>query len=137
MALLELNLSLTPRQLRWFAGLWFPALVAVVGGMVQRKLHAPSAALSIWILGGILSLLGLLRPAIIRPIYVLALRLTYPIGWVISHILLLVLYFAVMTPLGFLLRCFHDPMQRRFDSPTKSYWLPHEMPEASRYFRQL
>ena len=43
----------------------------------------------------------------------------------------------VMTPLGFLLRCFHDPMQRRFDSPTKSYWLPHEMPEASRYFRQL
>ena len=137
MALIELNLSLTRKELRWFAGLWFPALMAVLGAAVARKLNAPVAALSIWIAGGIISVLGLLRPAIIRPIYILVVRLTYPIGWVVSHLVLLALYFLVMTPVGFILRRFHDPMQRRFDAQRKSYWLPHEASPAARYFRQL
>jgi Saxitoxin biosynthesis operon protein SxtJ len=137
MALLELNLSLSNKQLRWFAGLWFPALTAMLGAAIGQKLHAPAAALSIWSLGGILSVLGLFRPAIIRPIYILALRLTYPIGWVVSHIMLLVLYFLVMTPVGFILRLFHDPMQRRLDTPRKSYWLLRELSPADRYFRQF
>jgi hypothetical protein len=63
-------------------------------------------------------------------------RLTFPVGWVLSHIILDVAYLAVIAPIGSVLRLFHDPMQRRFDRKANSYWIPREQPERTRYFRQ-
>jgi hypothetical protein len=64
-------------------------------------------------------------------------RAVFPIGWVMSHAILILAYFLILTPIGWLMRFFHDPMQRSFDRDSKSYWLPWESSDSERYFRQI
>ena len=46
----------------------------------------------------------------------------FPIGWVVSHLLLGVVYFLVLTPIGLTLRALgRDPLERRFDQSASSY----------------
>jgi hypothetical protein len=63
----------------------------------------------------------------------------YPIGWVVSHVLLALIYFGVLTPIGRIMAvCGYDPMERRFDRAASSYWIEREPNrDASRYFRQF
>ena len=137
MPLLQLNLAPSRKELRLFAALWWPAMCAAIGAMLLRKFHASAAATWVWIVGGVLAVLGCKWPAVIRPVYAGLTRLTFPIGWVVSHIVLGVIYFLIIMPTGLLLRIFHDPMQRRFDRGMKSYWYPRQAADPDRYFRQI
>ena len=134
--LIDINSPTSDRELRWFAGLWFPALCLAAGFFAIRH-HASPIAVAIWISGGALAAAGLMRPAIIRPLFRTLIWLTFPIGWVLSHALLLVLYYVIVTPIGVLVRRFQDPMERTFDRAAKSYWTPRESAESHRYFRQF
>lgn len=61
-----------------------------------------------------------------------------PIGWTISTVLLAMVYFLVVTPIGLLRRLVSaDPMTRAFtDQP--SYWTPRENPtDPRRHYRQF
>jgi len=136
-ALLQLNLKPSDKDLRWFAGLWFPAFAAMAGYLVFRKLHAPAAALTIWSLALIQSLLGLFSARMILPVYRGIMRLTYPVGWVLSHIFLVLAYYCVILPVGLLVRLFHDPMQRAFERNAQSYWIPIPSQDKTRYLRQI
>jgi hypothetical protein len=62
-----------------------------------------------------------------------------PIGWTFSLLLLAVVYFAVLTPIGWLRRTFGgDPLARRLEPERDSYWTDHPGPaEPDRYFRQF
>jgi hypothetical protein len=134
--LIDIRSRASERELRWFAGLWFPALCLMVGWFALRR-NVPTAAYVVWIAGASLSIAGLARPAIIQPVYRGLIWLTFPIGWVVSHVILLVLYYAVITPIGVLVRMFFDPLERRFESKADSYWFPRESAEPRRYFRQF
>ena len=60
-----------------------------------------------------------------------------PIGWIVSHAVLAIVYYGILTPIGLLLRLFRDPMLRRFDPDAASYWMERESDDdLSRYFRQ-
>jgi hypothetical protein len=128
MAFFQLNLNPSNKELRWFAGM--------IGLLVFRKVHAPAVALCIWSISALLSLLGLAYPPITRSVYLSIMRLTFPIGWVLSHAALIVTYFFVITPVGFAMRLFHDPMQRKFMRQARSHWLPREQREKASYLRQ-
>ncbi len=136
MALLQLNLMPSNKELRMFAGVWFPSMGAMVSLFLLRKLHSPAAALAAAILVLTLSLCGLAAPGVIRPVYLVLIRLTFPIGWVSSHLILLAAYYLVITPIGFLIRLAHDPMNRSFDRSSGSYWVAREQPDRRSYFRQ-
>jgi len=136
-ALFELNRNPSNRELRWFAGLWFPLFCGLIGLSVWRKLHDPVASISIWSIAAVMAIAGLCAPRLIQPVYTGLTRLTYPLGWVLSHVLLLAMYFLVITPLGSLVRRFHDPMERGFDRSAKSYWKPREVASKESYLRQL
>ena len=74
-----------------------------------------------------------------RPIYLGWMYAVFPIGWVISHTVLALTYYLVLTPIGLLMRGLgRDPMERRFDRDGETYWTPHEPSEdPARYFRQF
>lgn len=135
MALLQLNLNPSRKELRWFAALWFPAFWGLVGLLAWRR-HLPYVPFIVWICAALLAVAGFLSPRIIRPVYLGMMRVTYPIGWVTSNLVLVVAWYAVITPTGWLMRLFHDPM-RKIDSSVKSYWLNWEPSDRSSYFRQL
>ena len=73
-----------------------------------------------------------------RPMFVGWSYVTYPIGWVISHVLMATVYFVLFTAVGMLMRLFgYDPMTRAFDRSATTYWVRHEEPpDVSYYFRQ-
>jgi hypothetical protein len=121
MPIVPLNLTPSRRELRWFAGLWWP-----IGLMLLGKFQLHGGAISIWAGGGLLAVLGVIEPSIIRPLYLTLLLLSYPIGWCVSHVLLAVFYFVVVTPVGIVVRLFRDPMERRFEPQQRSYWTPRE-----------
>jgi len=112
-------------------------MCAVIGLMLFRKVQAPGAAVSLWTGGAVLAIAGLVVPAAIKPVYIALVRITYPIGFCVSHLVLAVLYFLILTPIGVLVRWFHDPMERNFDRAIASYWVAREEAETDRYFRQM
>src|SRR4051794_35497420 len=99
----DVPLNPPERTLRQFAGLW-TAVFAVLACR-QGWLSAPGpAALVLVLLGLGGGALGLLWPRAVRPIFVGAVVVTFPIGWAVSHLVLAVLFYAVFTPLGLLFR---------------------------------
>jgi len=99
------------KQLRQFAGIWFPAFCALVGWSIARKTGYWNEVEIGWAIAGIISIAGLVFPPLIRPIFVGLILLTYPIGWVVSHVLLGLIFYGVVTPIGLLLRATgHDSL---------------------------
>ena len=136
MALFQPNRNPATSELRWFAGLWFPALCGGVGLWLFRHQH-PRLAAGWWTVTAMLAVAGLVSPPIIRPIYRFLIRVTFPIGWVASHLVVAAAYFLVVTPIGLLMRRWHDPMRRTFEPSAPSYWIECKPVERDRYFRQM
>ena len=92
-----------------------------------------------WAAGAALTAAGNLWPAVARAVWVTWMTLAFPIGWVISHLVLGVAYYLVMTPMGWLMRLAgHDPMTRSFDAHATSYWAAHDPGTSkARYLRQF
>ena len=138
MALIKLNRTPSRRQLFWFGAL-FAMFFALIGGMIWWKFPAPTVAYVIWSVAALLTILFYAVRSLRKPIYLGWIQITYPIGWVVSHTAMAVIYYLVLTPVGLLMRLFgRDPMERRFNVGTPSYWVEHEPAgDPSRYFRQF
>jgi Saxitoxin biosynthesis operon protein SxtJ len=133
----EASVDTTNRTLRQFAGLCVLAFGGLAGwqGLVQD--HAILAMIFAG-LAGLVGLLGLLRPQAVRPLFRGAMTATYPIGWVVSHVLLAFMFYGLVTPMALFFRLIGRDVlacRRRADQP--SYWVPKRMPSDVRsYFRQ-
>jgi len=136
--MIEIDRHPSSRTLRQFAGL-FVAAFGFVGLVVLRKTGLWEAALAIWAVALIVGATGLIRPRAIRLVWIFLIYLAFPIGWVVSHLLLAVVLYLVFTPIGLLLRLLRrDPLERRFDPAAESYWTPHRSADRiDRYFRQF
>jgi hypothetical protein len=64
---------------------------------------------------------------------------TWPIGWLISHLMLGAIYFGVFTPVAIVFRLIgRDPLARRFDRQASSYWEAYQPNRGlARYLRQF
>jgi len=133
------DLPLKPplRTLRQFAALWIFFLGALAAfNWVVRDNQA--AAMVLAILAVTVGPVGLVFPAAMRPIFVAMIVLGFPIGWAVSRVLLLVMFYGVVTPvaLGFRLRG-RDALRLKRSTQRDTYWLPKPMPtDAASYFRQ-
>ena len=80
-----------------------------------------------------------IAPQLARPFYVAWLTIGGVIGFVISNLLLVLVFYIVITPIGLLLRLVgKDPLERRLDRSAATYWKDAEKPvDARRYFRQF
>lgn len=138
MALLEINRKIGKRQLRQFAMVWL-VLWGLIGWMVYRHTHAIQVPRILWIAAAVSGAFGLLLPRFMRGLYLGTIYLVYPIGWVISHLILGFVFYVVLTLIGLMMKVFgHDPMERKFDRAAGSYWTAYS-PEGKveRYFRQF
>ena len=82
---------------------------------------------------------SLVYPPANRPLFVGLSLLAYPIGFVLSHVILAALFFLLIAPIALLFRLRgRDLMQRRYDPGAPSYWAAaRPTPPPSRYFRQF
>ena len=138
MAVIEINTHPSRRDLLWF-GLLLPVFFGIVGALVWQRTGALAAGTAVWTVGGTVSTLFAFWPASRRRIYVGWMYVVYPIGWTVSHLLLGVVYFVVITPIGLALRLLRrDPLERSFDHGATTYWVRHNPAgRIERYLRQF
>lgn len=136
--MIEINTDPSRRQLLWFGPL-FALFCGVLGGLMIWKLSAAGAAYVIWVLAGAILVVYYLVPSWQKPLYLGWLYAALPIGWVMSHLLLAIVYYLVVTPIGLVMRlCRYDPLDRRFDRSRNTYWIPRQPnSDDRRYFRQF
>lgn len=137
MAVIKINKHPARRDLVVF-GLALPVLAAVVGALARFRWHAPGAALGIWVVGAVVTAAYWAIPPLRRLIYLGWVYVTYPIGFVVSHVVLAFAYYVVLTPVGLLMRLFgRDPLKRVFDPAATTYWVVHDdRTDVREYFRQ-
>lgn len=136
--MLPINRHPTARELRTF-GILLAIFAGLVGGLVLWRTGSATWGSAVWIGGGLLALTYQLVPASRRPIYLGWMYAAFPIGWTVSHLLMALIYFGVLTPIGLALRVVgRDPLERRFDPSARSYWIRYT-PErdVERYFKQF
>lgn len=126
----------TDRQLRQFA------LISLVGfpliGLVFSRFHVDARLFKVMAgVGVVVALVGLVSPKTIRPLYALLIAITMPIGWVISNVLLRVIFYLLFTPLGLIFRLIgRDPLVIRRPAGD-SYWRDvRATPDLASYYRQ-
>lgn len=139
--MIKIDLSPKPAFLRQFA------LVTIVGLPLLTAAVLRIAGLFAWdhvalLVAGAVALLqcalafaGSLH--LTRVVYVLLMCVSFPIGFVVSSVLLIVIYFLVFTPIGLVFRLIgRDTMGRRLEPSRTTYWhqRPAPRPLAS-YFK--
>ncbi|MEO8376995.1 MAG: SxtJ family membrane protein [Candidatus Sumerlaeota bacterium] len=139
MGLIQIDRNPNAKTLRWFGFFWLPLTLAVLGYLDYRKVGLHISAVAFWIAAVAVPLLGIVSSRVLRWLWIGWMTLTYPIAFIVSHLVLLVVWYLVITPVGLLLRLGgFDPMRKKFDRNVKTYWRdysPHTSKE--RYFRQF
>ena len=98
-----------------------------------------NVSIGLWIVAAISFVLAIVAPKLIKPLYLGLTLATFPIGFVVSHVLMGILYYGVFTPIGLLFRIIgRDSMHRKLEPQRASYWI-ERTPNKSidRYFRQF
>jgi len=135
--LIELNYAPSRKDLRLFAIILVP-FSYFLGWIIRRQFDPDMIGWSINIVLAIAGVTGSIWPAAVKQIFLVWTVITYPIGWVVSHLVLAIIFFGVFLPIGFTMKCFgYDPLQLR-EKNCDSYWVPLEpITDQERYFRQF
>lgn len=138
MAVLEINRNPSQRELRWF-GVIVLIFCGAVGLILRLRFDLETAAWIAWAVGALVAAVFYAVPPVRRALYVGWMYLFYPVGFVLSLVVLGVIYYLVLTPIGLVLRLLgRDSMGRRPAPDAQTYWIRREAKIASeRYFRQF
>ena len=75
-----------------------------------------------WIAAAVLGVPALLMPAVLRPVYNTWMKIGAGIGWVNTRIILGVLFYVMILPMGIVMRLFgSDPMAKKLDASATTY----------------
>jgi hypothetical protein len=124
------------KQLRQFAAACLPGF-GLIGWMVLHKTGSMTAAQVLWSIGGVAFLMGLAIPRSVQPLYSLLMFITLPIGWLVSNLLLRVIFYCVLTPIGLVFRMSGRDALHLKRQNVQSYWKdrPQRLNLAD-YYRQ-
>jgi len=121
------TLDTSSKEIRKFA-LVIAIALGVIGSFIYVKSGNFDVVGWLWGIGLLFLILGFIFPSVLRPIYMIWMLLAYFIGGVISRIILTVLFYVVLTPIGLVLRLFgKDFLDQKFEKNRKSYWVKKEL----------
>ena len=144
--MIEMNLRPDAKTLRQFgfiavAGFGFVAAIAhyevliFAAGLGGAKPYVVNTFAGLAAYSGVF---GLIFPKAVLPVYLGLTVATYPIGFVLSHVIMGALFYGLITPVGIFMKIIgRDPLERKLDPDAESYW--HDCrPERGKesYFRQ-
>ena len=137
MALIEINKNPSKGELLFFGSV-FPIFFGVIGAVVFGVTGSLDIPTIIWSVAGVITLLFFVAKPLQVPIYLGWIYLAFPIGWTVSHVLMLILYYLLFTPFGIVMRLIgRDSMHRGMDKSAESYFVEHKAAETARYFKQF
>ncbi len=136
--MIEIQWNPQRRFLRWFAVL-FVVFFAILGAIQYYRSEELPLAIICWVGGGVIGTIGYFAPGFMRAVYLGWMIAVFPIGWLVSHLLLACVFYLAILPTGLIMKlCGNDPMQRDFDRDAKTYWQARSGRRSPRrYFRQF
>ncbi len=137
MTIADFNIKPSAKMLREF-GIIALFGFGLVGALLGLKWEAWTASYVLWALGAVSFVLALVQPRLLLPLYVVLMVVAFPIGFVISNVILLALYFGLFTPFSMVFRLIgRDTMKRKFEPEAESYWIKRTgSTPASQRFKQ-
>ncbi len=112
---------MSKKQLREF-GLITGALFGAAFGLLIPWLWDFAWPVWPWCIPAVLWPWALVHPSSLIVIYKPWMRFAEAIGWFNTRVILLILFFVILLPIGIIMRLFgHDPMQLKLDTTRNSY----------------
>ena len=118
------NIKEAEKDLKKF-GITVGAVFLLIAGFLfwQQK----SSFIYIGILGSLLFSTGLIKPGILKPLNKVWMTLAILLGWVMTRVILTILFYIVLTPTAFFARLFKKNfLDLRIDKSKNTYWEARE-----------
>jgi hypothetical protein len=127
------KLDLSKKNLRRF-GLLVGSVMLVLSGWMFLKDRLLVFRYLLGFAGLLLVLLGTTFPSALRGFYRVWMGAAFAVGWVVSRILLLILFVFVISPIGLIVRLFKKPLLTTdFDRKMDSYWVRKDSAKKINY----
>ena len=112
------------KELRQF-GVTLAVVLCVIGCWLWWK--ESQWQVYLFIAAGVLLLPAVVFPGLLKPFHRLWMTLGLCMGWLVTGVLMIVLFYLVVTPIGLLMRLRgRDPLKQSFDREAGSYWIPRD-----------
>lgn len=133
----KINWKPSSKDMRLF-GLVLIAGFGILGFLFYRAGRV-TPAYAIWSTSGAIGLLALLAPRLAQPFYVIWMAVGFAVGSVVSRVVLLLIFFGVLTPVAFLFRLKgRDALRlKKEPAPTATYWQDHVKITDKTYYERL
>lgn len=126
----------TPKQLRSF-GLLVGVIFAVIS-LWPMIWHGETLRIWALIVAGVLAVPAVVMPKSLKLIYCGWMAVGDMLGWINTRIILGIVFYGVVTPIGAFRRWRgHDPMQRSWDPKAESYRVLRNSRDAKHMQRQF
>ena len=142
MGLIAIDWKPSPSKLREFAVVWLVAF-SLIAALLAWKIGCFSGAGSwrlpvfLWALAMLVGLTGILLPSTVKPVYIAWMGIAFPIGWLLSHVLLALIYYGLFTGIAVAFRILRrDSLMLKFDQAAVTYWEKHEAATSSKRYLQ-
>ena len=100
------------------------AVAFLVMGFILFFRQKPEFLL-LWLTGVAFLATGMIRPVWLRFLYVPWMKLGMIMSWVNTRLILGIIYYGLVTPIGLVMRlCGADPLHRAGSKHAASYWIP-------------
>ena len=116
------NIKLEDKQIKKFGILLF-VVFAILAYIYRNDMYIAG----LLTLGAIFSILGVIRPHLLHALYRTWMGIAIILGFFVSKIVLGLLFYILLTPIGFITRVIKgDILNQKIDRDKKSYWTLHE-----------
>lgn len=126
----------TPKQLRSF-GFLVGAIFAVIS-LWPLVWHGEALRTWAMIVAGVLAVPAAVMPKSLKWIYQVWMMIGDVLGWINTRIILGIVFYGVVTPMGVVMRWRgHDPMRRKLEPESETYRVAREPRDTNHMLRQF
>ena len=106
-------------------GFTLGAVFALLGGFLWWR--EKNYFFSYLIVSAVFFFFGLVLPALLKPVHKIWMSIAILMGWLMTRIILIILFYLMVTPISLLSRLFgKDFLNRKFNRNIGSYWIPRK-----------
>jgi len=118
------GIDASPKRIREF-GITFFVVLSLIGWVLLYK--GRSLGYTFLGVGVLFVVFGTWAPGPLKPFYRAWMALALVLGFFTSRLILCILYYCVLTPIGVIMRLLgKDLLGRRWDKEARSYWIKKE-----------
>jgi hypothetical protein len=127
----------TARVLRQFAAAWLVFFLLLAANQIWRRGHTSAGCVLAAI--SLIGIVGLVKPNALRWLFLVASMVAFPIGWVVSLVMLAIMFYGVVTPVALFWRLRgRDLLQLRGKKEQSSFWIRRDaQPMPEQYLKQF